>query len=263
MFILKNNPSLRRMRLMRRDFGATCTHIYNLSLRIVRQMRRGFGTWCTNSYMSDKIPSSCPLDASAGRSMVEMLGVLAIIGVLSVGAIAGYSKAMMKYKLNKQTEQINQLFNGITQYYHQLSPTANLLPVLKKLNIVPVEMLTNNATYIRDVFNNPIFTNVNSCETDSVCAILVYYFDSEDTTVCRNILNTIKENAGDLYVVELISNWRQEGATYSSFGGDAWCGRQKGLRKCLKNITLNDMEDMCAGVKGKNSIHLKVWWISQ
>ena len=41
-----------------------------------------------------------------GRSMVEMLGVLAIIGVLSVGAIAGYSKAMMKYKLNKQTEQI-------------------------------------------------------------------------------------------------------------------------------------------------------------
>ena len=41
-----------------------------------------------------------------GRSMVEMLGVLAIIGVLSVGAIDGYSKAMMKYKLNKQTEQI-------------------------------------------------------------------------------------------------------------------------------------------------------------
>ena len=44
-----------------------------------------------------------------GRSMVEMLGVLAIIGVLSVGAISGYSKAMMKYKLNKQLEQMNQL----------------------------------------------------------------------------------------------------------------------------------------------------------
>ena len=33
---------------------------------------------------------------NAGRSMVEMLGILAIIGVLSVGAIAGYSKAMIK-----------------------------------------------------------------------------------------------------------------------------------------------------------------------
>ena len=41
-------------------------------------------------------------DFCTGRSMVEMLGVLAIIGILSVGAIAGYSKAMMKYKLNKQ-----------------------------------------------------------------------------------------------------------------------------------------------------------------
>lgn len=36
-----------------------------------------------------------------GRSMIEMLGVLAIIGVLSVGGIAGYSKAMMKFKINK------------------------------------------------------------------------------------------------------------------------------------------------------------------
>ena len=35
-----------------------------------------------------------------GRSMIEMLGVLAIVGVLSVGGIAGYSKAMGKYKTN-------------------------------------------------------------------------------------------------------------------------------------------------------------------
>lgn len=42
-----------------------------------------------------------------GRSMIEMLGVLAIIGVLSVGGIVGYSKAMDKYKTN-------QVLNGIT-----------------------------------------------------------------------------------------------------------------------------------------------------
>ncbi len=34
----------------------------------------------------------------SGRSMVEMLGVLAIIGVLSVGGIAGYTLAMNKYR---------------------------------------------------------------------------------------------------------------------------------------------------------------------
>ena len=42
-----------------------------------------------------------------GRSMIEMLGVLAIIGVLSVGGIVGYSKAMNKYKTN-------QVLNGVT-----------------------------------------------------------------------------------------------------------------------------------------------------
>jgi len=36
-----------------------------------------------------------------GRSMVEMLGVLAIIGVLTVAALSGYQKAMAKLNMNK------------------------------------------------------------------------------------------------------------------------------------------------------------------
>ena len=43
-----------------------------------------------------------------GRSMVEMLGVLAIIGVLSIGGIAGYTMAMNKY-------QANEIVNSIVQ----------------------------------------------------------------------------------------------------------------------------------------------------
>ena len=37
----------------------------------------------------------------SGRSMVEMLGVLAIIGVLSIGGISGYTMAMNRYKANE------------------------------------------------------------------------------------------------------------------------------------------------------------------
>ena len=44
-----------------------------------------------------------------GRSMLEMLGVLAIVGVLSVGGIAGYSKAMEQFKVNKAINQYNML----------------------------------------------------------------------------------------------------------------------------------------------------------
>lgn len=58
-----------------------------------------------------------------GRSMIEMLGVLAIIGVLSVGGIAGYSKAMMKYKVNKTIEQITHTAAAIKTAYMQQPQT--------------------------------------------------------------------------------------------------------------------------------------------
>ena len=41
------------------------------------------------------------LKSQSGRSMVEMLGVLAIIGVLSIGGIAGYTMAMNRYRANE------------------------------------------------------------------------------------------------------------------------------------------------------------------
>ena len=47
-----------------------------------------------------------------GRSMIEMLGVLAIIGVLSVGGIAGYSKAMTKWKINKAIDEVNTIVSN-------------------------------------------------------------------------------------------------------------------------------------------------------
>ena len=43
----------------------------------------------------------------SGRSMVEMLGVLAIIGVLSVGGIAGYSLSMRRHRANGVVDTIS------------------------------------------------------------------------------------------------------------------------------------------------------------
>ncbi len=57
-----------------------------------------------------------------GRSMIEMLGVLAIIGVLSVGGIAGYSKAMMQFKINKTKQQIAEVVFNIRSMYAQQNP---------------------------------------------------------------------------------------------------------------------------------------------
>ena len=52
-----------------------------------------------------------------GRSMIEMLGVLAIIGVLSIGGIAGYTKAMEKIHINKIVNMISDISTTIKTAY--------------------------------------------------------------------------------------------------------------------------------------------------
>ena len=52
-----------------------------------------------------------------GRSMVEMLGVLAIVGVLSVGAIAGYSKVFYKFKINKTMEDLSTFVSTVKEKF--------------------------------------------------------------------------------------------------------------------------------------------------
>ena len=83
----------------------------------------------------------------SGRSMIEMLGVLAIIGVLSVGGIAGYTKAMTKYKINKTIDQVTQLAQNIRAFYATQKNYASLgwdnKELLRKAHLVPDEMWTS------------------------------------------------------------------------------------------------------------------------
>ena len=41
-----------------------------------------------------------------GRSMIEMLGVLAVIGILTLASFAGYQKAIEKSRVNKTVEKV-------------------------------------------------------------------------------------------------------------------------------------------------------------
>ena len=94
------------------------------------------------------------LENQNGRSMIEMLGVLAIIGVLSVGGIAGYSKAMMKYRVNKTIDQVSMISTNIrTLFGPQGTFTgANNATVLEKAKVVPDEMVSKSGQTVS--FNN-------------------------------------------------------------------------------------------------------------
>jgi Tfp pilus assembly protein PilE len=83
-----------------------------------------------------------------GRSMIEMLGVLAIVGVLSVGGIAGYSKAMSKFKIGKTQDQIQSLVSNIRAMWSSEPNYAGLnAAFLISTDILPKDMRkdANNA----------------------------------------------------------------------------------------------------------------------
>lgn len=93
-----------------------------------------------------------------GRSMVEMLGVLAIIGVLSVGGIAGYSKAMNKYKINKTTDQISMLVANLRTLFSSQGNYDGLTNAqAKKFGVVPNDMYSDvSGTDITNAFGGNV-----------------------------------------------------------------------------------------------------------
>ncbi len=58
--------------------------------------------------------------SQSGRSMIEKLGVPAIIGVFSVGGIAGYGKAMRMWNSNQQKKQLTQLLHSLIRLRYDL-----------------------------------------------------------------------------------------------------------------------------------------------
>ena len=58
-----------------------------------------------------------PNKEQRGRSMIEMLGVLAIIGVLSVGGLAGYNMAMQKIRINNLVSEFSLFVSDMSAMY--------------------------------------------------------------------------------------------------------------------------------------------------
>ena len=212
------------------------------------QMRRNFLTTCTTlGTRARRRQADVPL---CGRSMVEMLGVLAIIGVLSVGAISGYSKAMMKYKLNKQAEQISTILNNAMLYVGEFNTTSgSIITPLVKLGAIPEDMVrgTDSNPYLNDVFNNRL--NVNYHIDGSVTFYGISYTidnSSYNLEICRNIITAVKENAADLWHINMYKSASGgevniEGRTY----GDRYCNPTNSNTPCLRNMDVTKIDGFC------------------
>ena len=88
-----------------------------------------------------------------------MLGVLAIVGVLSVGGIAGYSKAMTKFKINKTADQISQIVTNIRTLYAQQTTYNGLsTSTAIQMRVTPDELGTGTTLTHAFAGNIGIFT---------------------------------------------------------------------------------------------------------
>ena len=114
----------------------------------------------------------------SGRSMIEMLGVLAIIGVLSVGGIAGYSKAMNKFKTNQVADNVSMLVANIKTLYAQQKTYGTLTNAdAVSLGVVPDELIKDRvAGTLKNSFNGTV--DIHSAESTSDGdnkAFVIYY----------------------------------------------------------------------------------------
>ena len=223
-----------------------------------------FANWFN---LDTPIKSECD-SLCAGRSMVEMLGVLAIIGVLSVGAIAGYGKAMFKYKLNKQTEQLNQVIDTIVRYKSSLILNPNpadadlsdfqLVPLLKKLGEIPKEMYTNKDIFIKDSFGTEYYV-YNRNNQKSIVTLRTYTLERNESSfqTCKNLYLIAKEWHKELSAIFVVA---YRGEDYAD--KDWYCGDNNETNICYKitNLKLTDLDDICrtaAEEQGHYSITLQ------
>lgn len=186
-----------------------------------------------------------------GRSMIEMLGVLAIIGMLSVGAMSGYSKAMFKYKLNRQAEALSLLINNAMQLHPPLAQEGSesniYSELLSKLNLLPdgIVLDSTDTKFLTDMFDNHVWFFAHSATYG-----IGYEFGKHGNRkeICRNLVNIYKAYADELqriatdrhYISE--DSGQSEVANSDTYYGNNYC---TGNLKCIKNITFDDIDILC------------------
>ena len=122
-----------------------------------------------------------------GRSMIEMLGVLAIIGVLSVGGIAGYSKAMNKFKTNKVADNVSMIVANVKTLYAQQKNYGTgdkALTTAKaiSLGVIPDELIKtegevgSQTKVLRNAYNGTVFVGATkSVDGDDAADLRAFY----------------------------------------------------------------------------------------
>ena len=153
-----------------------------------------------------------------GRSMVEMLGTLAIIGVLSIGGIAGYSYGMDKWRA---TETINDVNLRMIDIMTRVSQGHEVLEISSDFED------TGRSGYVIDLFPN-----------NGEPSIMV---EKVPTSVCKMILQNTPDTQ-DIFVGNLSADAeRVDGYWYLGDNEDICNDGKKEMLFALDESILADL----------------------
>ena len=205
-----------------------------------------------------------------GRSMVEMLGVLAIIGVLSVGAMSGYAKAMLKYKLNRQAEAFNMLLNNAIQIKPEFDRAFTGHEVFAGSTFNQLNLIPDGMTYdaqkkrIYDVFDTETdiaYYNANNGNIVYVMEISLARsgnkISRDSIEICRNLITTAQASSSDIYLLGARAG-QNNGNTYSQIDlyGDSICYSG---RTCLRDANLEKINEVCSSCESESYCKLIIY----
>lgn len=91
-----------------------------------------------------------------GRSMIEMIGVIAIGGVLSVGGATGYGTLINRHRINQSIEQISLISSKLSLNGSEGNDYRNLSNYAAyKYNALPKEIISDSCTSDACELRNP------------------------------------------------------------------------------------------------------------
>ena len=204
-----------------------------------------------------------------GRSMIEMLGVLAIIAVLSVGGIAGYSKAMEKFKLTKAIGEYNLLVQGLVEHlsdFKKLNSRGDVYGIadtIQALGLVPDNWTIdqNTAAYhntsFLDAYGNhsSLFSRWNRVVFSIGIGGANYDADGAATTpafsakFCEEIMANVFAPLHSF--ITFTGVWRSGKGNNDSANywyGDKYC--KSSNKQCLTSITPQQINEVCKKCTG-------------
>ena len=212
-----------------------------------------------------------------GRSMIEMLGVLAIIAVLTAGGVVGFNKAMSAYHWNMALGQWDTLINVVVKYKSQLHindpkqleiDTLSLLPILDATGELPDNMTVENCEtsklncYVVDAMGNRI--RVYNHNTGYVG--IGYLISQNNVEACRLFMTMANSYHNTVDIIQFYTNDRiddPDTAKNIHFYGDRYCyGNNTSI--CLKDLSVSRINEICKDnkvCKDRETCNFLMYWI--